>query len=79
MEVTFEKPILIESYAGTSQKGNEYGRIRFLSSDLDVFEVFCSADSAKALIPYGSKHQFDKLSFDLTPDRSGGVRLVPRF
>lgn len=79
MEVTFEKPILIESYAGTSQKGNEYGRIRFLSADFDVFEVFCSADSAKALSRYEPKHQFDKLSFDLTPDRSGGVRLVPRF
>lgn len=79
MEVVFDKPILIEAYSGTSQKGNEYGRIRFLSADLDVFEVFCAADSAKALAHYGPKHQFDKLSFDLCPDRSGGVRLVPRF
>ena len=79
MVISFKNVVLIDSYAGTSQKGNPYGRIKFLSDDFDVYEIFCSADSAKALSGHGPKHRLDHLDFDLVPDRQGGARLVPRF
>lgn len=79
MVVSFKNAILLESYSGTSQKGKAFGKVKFLSEEYDVFEVFCSADSADALKIYGPKHTFEHLDFDLVPDRSGGVRLVPRF
>lgn len=79
MKVVFEKPVLLESFVGTSKAGREYGRIRFATQDFDVFEVFCSADSARALSSYESKTTLNSLSFSLCPDRSAGVRLVPNF
>lgn len=79
MVVSFKNAILLESYSGTSQKGKAFGKVKFLSEEFDVYEVFCSAESAEALKPYGPKYSFEHLDFDLAPDRSGGVRLVPRF
>ena len=33
MKVVFEKPVLLESFVGTSKAGREYGRIRFATQD----------------------------------------------
>ena len=79
MKVVFEKPVLLESFVGTSKAGREYGRIRFATQDFDVFEVFCSADSARTISSYEPKTTLNSLSFTLAPDRSSGVRLVPNF
>lgn len=79
MKVVFEKPVLLESFVGTSKAGREYGRIRFATQDFDVYEIFCSADSARTISSYEPKTTLNSLSFNLTPDRSSGVRLVPNF
>lgn len=79
MKVVFEKPVLLESFVGTSKAGREYGRIRFATQDFDVYEIFCSADSARTISSYDPKTTLSSLSFTLTPDRSSGVRLIPNF
>lgn len=79
MNISFAKPVLLESFVGTSKAGREYGRIRFATQDFDVFEIFCSADSARALSNYEPKTTLSALNFSLVPDRSSGVRLVPNF
>lgn len=75
MRVDFDGAVLLESYVGTSQKGNRFGKVRFLSADLDVYEIFCSAEYAERLSSLGPKASVD-LAFDLLPAREGGVRLV---
>lgn len=79
MNIRFDKPVLLESFVGTSKAGREYGRIRFATQDFDVFEIFCSADSARSLSSYEPKTTLNSLTFSLCPDRSSGVRLVPNF
>ena len=77
MKVDFKNVVLLESYSGTSQKGRAFGKVRFATDDYDIYEVFCSADFANSLKQYEPKHVFPVLSFDLQPEREGGVRLVP--
>ena len=63
MNIRFDKPVLLESFVGTSKAGREYGRIRFATQDFDVFEIFCPADSARSLSSYEPKTTLNSLTF----------------
>lgn len=75
MRVVFNQAVILEAYVGTSQKGNQFGKLRFLSDDLDVYEIFCSPEFVAPLKELPVKSTVD-LAFDLQPAREGGVRLV---
>lgn len=69
--VTMPDCTILEIYKGTSQKGNSYTRIKFLDSDLDVYEIYTSADVDSQLI---AKNRYD-LDFEVSPAYRGGVRF----
>lgn len=79
MLVTFKDVLVLEVYSGVSKKsGNPWGRIKFLDMpNADVYEVSVFGDASAALSEIQPKSTINAISFDLRPDRSGGVRLVP--
>lgn len=78
MVVTFKDVLVLEVFQGLSKKGTEIGHIKFLDGvNADVYDVWCFGDDSAKLNGIESKTQINAISFDLRPDRSGGVRLVP--
>lgn len=77
MRIVFSDCLILERYSGTSQKGNQYGRLQFLDGDCNVFTVFAGGPDSDKLTAFPEKSRVDSLPFDLLPARDGGVRLVP--
>lgn len=76
MRVEFKAAIVVDAFTGTSKKGYEYGRLKFLSGDASLYDVFVSADNIGKLANLNRKQTYD-LSFELKPGYRGGVELVP--
>ena len=76
MKVVFKDTIVLESFTGVSKKGNEYGRLKFLSNEADVYDVFVNSDNLEKLAQLTPKQHHD-LTFDLMPAYRGGVELIP--
>lgn len=77
MRVKFDNCVVTGIRTGTSKKGYEYGILSFLTPDYDQFELFIDTDHLRCLNSLVPKTKVDSMVFDLSPDRSGGVRLVP--
>lgn len=78
MLVTFENIIILEKHKATSSKGNVYGRLKFFDSgEAEVYEIFVFGDSVKSLEDVREKETISRISFEMRPDRNGGVRLFP--
>lgn len=79
MLVTFKDVLVLEVYTGTSKKtGIPWGRIKFLDMpNANVYEIAIFGNESTKLADIQPKATINAISFDLRPDRSGGVRLVP--
>lgn len=77
MRIVFTDCLILERYAGTSQKGNKYARLQFLDADCNVYTVFAGGADTDKLVAFPEKARVDELPFELLPARDGGVRLVP--
>ena len=76
MVVTFQNCTVLSKFVGKSKAGNDYGRIKFLTAEYDVFEIFVGASDIDALQRVEVKHMYD-LDFLISPAYNGGVRLSP--
>lgn len=74
MVVTFNNATIIQAEQLTSAKGNVYGKLRFISQELDVFDLFISGRDSGQLGAFTPKEVCD-LSFNLVPGYRGGVEL----
>lgn len=78
MVVSFNDVTILEVYEGVAKSGNHFGRIQFFCSETsEVFSVMLFGDELRALDGINSKEHFNVISFQIKPDRRGGVRLVP--
>lgn len=78
MVVTFKDVLVLEVFQGVSKKGTDIGHIKFLDgANTDVYDVWCFGENSAKLSGIEPKSHINAISFDLRPDRSGGVRLVP--
>lgn len=78
MLVTFKDVTVLSVHNGVSKKGNAFSRLSFLDGEnLDVYDVFVWGDAAESIAGLEPKSHINAISFQLQPDRSGGVRLVP--
>lgn len=76
MVVEFKGATVLDCFVAKSAKGRDYGKIKFLTSDLDVFEIFLSAADCPKIQGLNRKDVVN-LAFTLTPGFNGGVSLVP--
>lgn len=74
MLVRMNNCMVLQTFRGTSQKGREYGRLKFLDEDYNVFEVFVGGDGLSVLDALTEKKAYN-LTFNLHPGYNGGVSL----
>lgn len=74
MKVTFESAMVLDTFVGTSAKGREYGRIKFLDADYNVWELFVSNAGLDSLNSIQPKKNYN-LNFELKPGFKGGAAL----
>lgn len=74
MQVKFPGCMVLETFSGTSAKGRDYGRIKFLDADYNVWELFVSASGLQTLSAITPKKAYD-LTFELKPGFKGGSSL----
>lgn len=78
MVVTFKDVLILEVYQGVTKKGTECGHVQFLdATNADVYDIWCFGEQVEKLSYIEPKSHINAISFDLRPDRSGGVRLIP--
>lgn len=77
MVITYSNATIIQADCLTSAKGRAYGKLRFISSEMDVFELFVREPEFPILAELSPKDVCD-LSFSVEPAYRGGVdfRLV---
>lgn len=74
MRVTMEKCLILDTFKGKSQKGRDYGRLKFLDADYNVWELFVGGGSLDVLSTLGVKSTYN-LTFELRPGFNGGSAL----
>lgn len=78
MLVTFKDVTVLSVHNGISKSGNAFARLSFLDGEnLDVYEVFIFGERVESVAGLEPKSHINAISFELQPDRNGGVRLVP--
>ena len=76
MFIKFNNATVIEAVSRTSSKsGRKYGKLRFISEDMDVFDLFVNERCLSFLETVQPKDQVT-LVFELRPAYRGGVELV---
>lgn len=74
MVVKFPNAMVLDTFTGTSQKGRQYGRIKFLDEEYNVWELFVSGDALDTLVAIQPKNAYT-LTFELHPGFNGGAAL----
>ena len=77
MRVVMENVTVIDAFTGVSAKGREYGRLKLLTTDFDVFELFVPGSACDKLQGLEPRTQIKELPFDMVAGFEGGVQLRP--
>lgn len=74
MKVVMENCLVLDTFQGKSQKGRDYGRLKFLDADYNVWELFVGGSSLDVLSALRVKAKYN-LTFELKPGFNGGSSL----